>query len=66
VPIAPKQDALMASSRLASSITIVALFPPSSKIDFPNLYYTAFATILPTNVDPVNETTGIHLSAVIN
>ena len=53
VPIAPKQDALMASSRLASSMTTVALFPPSSKIVFPNLYWTAFATIFPTHVDPV-------------
>ena len=48
VPIAPKQEALIAMSRFASSMITVALLPPSSKIDFPNLFWTVCATILPT------------------
>lgn len=40
VPTAPKTDPLIANSKLASSATIVAAFPPNSSKHFPNLFTT--------------------------
>ena len=42
-----------------------ALLPPSSRIDFPNLLRTSAATLLPTAVDPVNDTNGMRGSYTI-
>lgn len=62
MPTAAKVQALNAKSKFASFIIIVALFPPSYSKLWPNLYYTFLFTILPTFVEPVNETNGILLS----
>ena len=43
----------------------MALFPPSSNNDFPNLAPTSLATILPILVEPVAEIRGILLSFVM-
>ena len=43
----------------------MALLPPNSKIERPNLLATFSPTALPINVDPVAETTGILLSWLI-
>ena len=50
----------------ASGVTIIALFPPSSSNDFPNLFPTSAATIFPILVDPVAEINGTLVSLVIN
>ena len=48
---------------MASSMTMIALFPPSSSIEWPKRPATEVATLRPCNVDPVNETRGTRLSS---
>ena len=62
VPTAPKIEPLNAISRSQSGITMLALFPPSSRIVLPNLLWTSALTCLPTPVDPVKEMRGTFLS----
>lgn len=50
----------------ASSHTIRALLPPSSRMDWPNRPCTSNATLRPTAVLPVNETSGRRRSADID
>lgn len=50
---------------MASSATITALFPPNSKIVFPNLLWTTSETLLPVLVDPVKDTKEILGSLMI-
>ena len=45
---------------------MIALLPPSSNKDLPNLSATLAPTILPILVEPVAETKGILSSLVIN
>ncbi len=65
VPTAAKVHALKAISRLASSMIIVALFPPNSRRQFPNLSLTFCLIIFPIFVDPVKDINGILLSSTI-
>ena len=58
VPTAPNKIARVARSRSASSATMMALLPPSSRIDRPKRRATASATRWPTCVEPVNEING--------
>ena len=44
----------------------MALFPPNSNNDLPNLPATSLATILPILVEPVAETKGILESLLMN
>ena len=44
---------------------IIALFPPNSNKDLPKRSATFAPTILPILVEPVAETKGIRVSAVI-
>ena len=53
VPTAPNTMATMAISRLASGVRMMALFPPSSRMDFPRRFPTTSATRLPIRVLPV-------------
>jgi len=62
VPTAANVQALNAIYKSASSIIIVALFPPNYSKTFPNLSLTFCWIILPTLVEPVNEMRGIRLS----
>ena len=52
--------------RSADGVMIIALFPPSSKRDVPNLAPTAALTDLPILVEPVAETKGTLVSFDIN
>lgn len=65
VPTAAKVQAFKASSTLASSNTTVALFPPSSRIVFPNLFPTYCWTIFPILDEPVKDKSPTLLSLVI-
>ena len=58
VPTAPNRIARSARSRRASSVTMIALLPPSSRIVRPNRPATTSATRRPTAVEPVNEISG--------
>lgn len=60
VPTAAKVQALNASSKLASSWIMVALFPPNYSKTLPKRLYTVALTIEPTLLDPVNETSGMR------
>src|SRR5690606_24518406 len=62
VPTAPNTAPITVILTSAFGDTIMALFPPSSRSDFPRRSATVFATILPMRVDPVAETSGILLS----
>ena len=62
VPTAPKTTAGTAIFKSASGVRIIALFPPSSKIDLPNLPAITCEACLPTAVEPVIEIRGIRLS----
>ena len=66
VPTAPKTAPITVIFMSASGVTIMALFPPSSRSDFPNRAATAWATIFPMRIDPVAEIRGTLLSWVIN
>jgi hypothetical protein len=59
VPTAANVQALNAISRLASSMMIVALFPPNSSKTLPNLCSTLPLIIPPILDDPVKESKGI-------
>ena len=65
VPTAPKTAPITVIFTSASGVTIIALLPPSSSKDFPNLAPTSLATILPILVEPVAEIKGIRLSLVM-
>src|SRR5207342_1180688 len=45
---------------------MIALLPPSSSNDFPNLFATAVPTALPIRVDPVAETRSTLVSLAIH
>src|SRR5882724_2468424 len=57
---------MIAISRSASLVIIIALFPPSSSKALPNLAPTAAPTALPILVEPVADTNGILVSAAIH
>ena len=61
VPTAPKTAPITVIFISACGLTMIALFPPSSKSDLPNLLATVSATILPIRVEPVAEIRGIFL-----
>lgn len=65
VPTAANVQALNAIYKSASSIIIVALFPPNYNKTFPNLSFTFCWIIFPTFVEPVKEIRGILLSSTI-
>src|ERR1700688_3473371 len=67
VPKAPQSPPSTASSRLASSSTIIGFLPPSSREQGLKLLAAVAPTILPTADDPVSEmarTTGCSVSGV--
>ena len=66
VPTAPNTAPITVILRSESGVTIIALFPPSSKRDFPNRAPTVCATCFPIRVEPVAETSGTRSSLVIN
>lgn len=66
VPTAPNRTARRARSRSASSSTITALFPPSSRIERAVRFASAVATRSPRAQDPVawiSGTSGLATSA---
>ena len=63
VPIEPKTIAGIANFISACWDTIIALFPPSSRIVLPRRFETSSDTRLPTRVEPVIEIKGIRLSS---
>jgi|688.fasta_scaffold186970_2 hypothetical protein len=65
VPTAANVHALNARSKFASLRIMVALFPPNSSRVLPKRSSTVLLTILPTFVEPVNDTNGILLSSAI-
>src|SRR5258705_7911832 len=66
VPTAPNNEPSIAISGSASFEMIMALLPPNSNIDLPNLAATAAPTALPILVEPVADTNGIVVSAAIH
>src|SRR5271169_1800018 len=67
VPNAPQRPPSTASSRFASSSTIIGFFPPSSSEQCLKLFAAVAPTILPTAEDPVSEiarTVGCSVSGV--
>src|SRR5258708_33063323 len=67
VPKAPQSPPSTASSRLASSSTIIGFLPPSSSEQCLKLLAAVAPTILPTAEDPVSEiarTTGCSVRGV--
>src|SRR5580704_1841373 len=66
VPTAPKTDPRMAISISASPEMMIALLPPNSRRDLPNLAATVTATAFPIRVEPVAETRGNLVSAAIH
>ena len=54
----------IARDKSAVSSIIIALFPPSSSIDFPKRNDTHSLTWRPIDVDPVNEIKGTLLSFI--
>src|SRR5215218_1146287 len=65
VPTAPNTLPTKVMSRSASFEIMMALLPPNSSKDLPNLAPTAAPTALPILVDPVADTNGIRLSLAI-
>src|ERR1041385_1402945 len=59
VPNAPQSAPSSASSRLASSSTIIGFLPPNSSEQRLKLFAHEVPTILPMSVDPVKETARI-------
>src|SRR5450759_2183824 len=57
VPKAPQIDPSTASSRFASSITMIGFLPPISRWTCLNVGAHASLIVCPTAVEPVNETT---------
>ena len=62
VPTAPNRIARTARSRFASSATMMALLPPSSRMVRPKRPATVCATCRPMAVEPVNEISGSRSS----
>ena len=62
VPTAPNTAPGTTILRSALGVMIMALFPPSSNKDLPNLAPTASPTDLPILVEPVADTNGTLLS----
>ncbi len=58
VPTAPNTMAGITILRSALGDKIIALLPPNSNNDFPNLAPTAFPTAFPILVEPVADTKG--------
>src|SRR5437588_476532 len=56
VPNPPHSPPSIASSRFASSSTIIGFFPPSSNEQCLKLFAAVVPTVRPTAVDPVSET----------
>src|SRR5690606_19630917 len=65
VPTAPKTAPTNTIFKSECSDTIMALFPPNSKIVLPKRSATVFDTWRPIRVDPVKETNGTRLSLFI-
>lgn len=65
VPTQANTEAWITMSRSASSATIIALLPPNSSRDLPNLFWTSIPTWSPTLVLPVNDTRGSRVSLAI-
>ena len=65
VPSAPNKIARTASSRSASSATMMALLPPSSRMLRPNRRATVSATRRPASVEPVKLISGRRGSLII-
>ena len=65
VPAAANNAPRTASSISASSITTMALLPPSSSSDLPSRCATFVPTCLPIRTDPVAEMSGSRLSLTI-
>jgi hypothetical protein len=59
VPKAPHSAPSIASSRLASSSTIMGFLPPSSSEQCLKVFAAEVPTVRPTSVDPVRETARI-------
>src|SRR5687767_8241352 len=66
VPTAPNTQPTNDMSRSASCDMMMALFQPNSSRDLPSLAPTAAPTALPIMVEPVDDTSGILLSAAIH
>jgi hypothetical protein len=66
VPTAPNKEPSNAMSGSASFEMMMALLPPNSNIDLPNLEATAVPRALPILVEPVADTNGILVSADIH
>src|SRR5690606_2115149 len=65
VPTAPKTAPTNTIFKSACSDTMIALFPPNSKIVFPKRSATVLATWRPILVEPVNDTKEIRESLLI-
>ncbi|MNT37999.1 hypothetical protein D3C72_1741690 [compost metagenome] len=63
VPTAPNTAPMMVIFKSASGVTMIALFPPSSKSVLPRRCATVTATSFPMRVDPVAEIKAMRLSA---
>src|SRR5687768_571207 len=66
VPTAPNREPSMAMSRSASFVMMMALLPPNSSNDLPNLAATTAPTAFPILVEPVADNKGILVSAAIH
>ena len=64
VPTAPKRIAVVARSRLALGVTMIALFPPSSSNVRPRRRVTTSPTCRPIFVEPVAEISAIRESLI--
>ncbi len=65
VPTLPNTTARSARSRFASSITTMALLPPSSRMVRPSRRATTSATCRPACVEPVKLTSGMFRSSIM-
>ena len=66
VPTAPNTAPVRMMLRSALGVTMIALFPPNSSNDLPNLPATAVPTIFPIRVLPVADISGMRWSCVMN
>src|SRR5678815_2533753 len=66
VPTAPKRMARFARLRSAEGVTMIPLFPPSSRIVRPKRSATTVPTRFPIRDEPVADTSGILGSFAIN
>ena len=65
VPTAPNNAPVSTMLRSALGVTMMALLPPSSRMERPQRLATAVPTICPIRILPVAETSGICESEVI-